>query len=95
MEAESETISAVAFKCMETKRDSRQVVLEKAREVIAKGSRVPVKLEREQDNSVDSNAICFKFNVGEDWQCVGYVARELKTYVSAAMTSKFHSKNIS
>ena len=88
VEAESETISAVAFKCMgTTKHDTRQAVLEKARELIAKGSRIPVKLEREQDNSVDSNAVCFKFNVGEGWQSVGYVARELTTYVSAAMTS--------
>ena len=50
-----------------------QYVLQRARDIKASGSHVPVKLVHEPRNPCDSRAIAFMCEVDRKWQTIGYV----------------------
>ena len=57
-EENDEEISSVAFKCLgATKQLEHQNALERAHKVTVEGGQVPVRLQFEPDNEVDSNAL--------------------------------------
>ena len=62
-----------------------QYVLQRARDIKASGSHVPVKLVHEPRNPCDSRAIAFMCEVDRKWQTIGYVVSELLDEVHAAI----------
>jgi len=53
-----------------------QEVLALAKQKIKKGETVEVKLQKEQDNLVDANAIAFVCYADSKWEWIGYVVTE-------------------
>ena len=54
---------------------------------LREGGEVPVRLQEEPKNPVDSRAIAFQCQVHENWERIGYVVREALDSVHAAMDS--------
>lgn len=82
------TSEQVVFKCIgATKSSSYQYVFERAQDIRATGSHVPVKLVHGPLNPHDSRAIAFKCEVDGQWQTIGYVVSELLEEVRAAINA--------
>lgn len=78
----------VIFKCIGASRDTHsQVVLRTARDMIANGETVPVRMIPEPTNMVDSRAIVFECQVEKKWSKIGYVVSEVLDPVHAAIRS--------
>lgn len=76
------------FKCLgSTKESSHQDTLKLARDLLEKGTAVPVQLYEEDDNPVDPQAVAFQCRLGDDtpWRTFGYVAKELTKHVRRAL----------
>jgi len=77
---------SVVFKCIGTlKQHEYQETLALAKKKIREGIVVPVKLEKEPHNPVDSKAIAFVTNVSGTWERIGYVVQEVLDEVHKAM----------
>ena len=80
------TTHTVTFKCIgATRDDNHQEALQAAAKDIKEGKDVPVRLQLEPDNPVDSDAIAFQCHVHSVWERVGYVVQEVLAEVHDAM----------
>ena len=82
------TSEQLIFKCIGTTKNSHyQYVLQRAQDIKASGSHVPVKLVHEPRNPRDSRAIAFMCEVDGKWQTIGYVVSELLEEVHDAINT--------
>ena len=80
----------VNFKVLGVTYKSRQKYIECAKNLIANGKEVPAHLEIEPHNPVDPGGIAVIFDTGPEnfgQQCVGYIPKELKKFVSPLLIS--------
>lgn len=78
----------VVFKCIGASRDSHsQLILQTARNVIASGGTVPVRMRPEPTNIFGSQAIVFECELNSKWNKIGYVVTEILDHVHAAISS--------
>lgn len=76
----------LVFKCIgATKSKDYQAVLKKARDLIASGQSVPVRLSKEPQNPYNSRAIAFTCYVDGRWKRIGYVVDEIVDEVHTAI----------
>lgn len=76
----------VKFKCIGDTLDiSYQTTLRRARDLRNSGVNVPVRLQPEPSNPVDSKAIAFVCEVDGKWHRIGYVVTEVLDEVHAAL----------
>ena len=78
----------VTFKCIGAHREEYQDTLREARNRLAKGFTVPVRLNPEPHNVKDSKAIAFQCELDGKWIRIGYVIKELLDKVHAALSDK-------
>ena len=78
----------VTFKCTGAHREEYQDTLREARNRLAKGFTVPVRLNPEPHNVKDSKAIAFQCELDGKWIRIGYVVKELLGKVHAALSDK-------
>ena len=79
---------SVIFKCIGVFKDHRyQETLSLVAKKLREGGEVPVRLQKEPKNPVDSCAIAFQCQVHENWERIGYVVRKALDSVHAAMDS--------
>ena len=78
----------IVFKCIgATKSRDYQAVLKKARNSIASGLSVPVRLSPEPHNPYNSRAIAFTCYMDGQWHRIGYVVDEIVNEVHSAISS--------
>ena len=67
----------VIFKCIGATKEHRyQELLALAKQKKSTGETVPVKLEKEPSNPIDSHAIAFMCKADKQWERIGYVVKE-------------------
>ena len=72
-----ETTHSVVFKCIGVLKEQRyQETLALAANIIQAGQEIPVQLQKEPNNPVDTRAIVFECKVDDKWERIGYVVRE-------------------
>ena len=77
---------SVVFKCIGATKEMRyQELLALANRRVRNSEIVPVKLQKEPGNPVDSNAVAFMCQADKDWERIGYVVSEALPDVNAAM----------
>ena len=77
---------SVVFKCISTlKQHEYQETLALVKRKMREGTVVPVKLEKEPLNPVDTKAIAFVTNVNGTWERIGYVVQEILDEMHKAM----------
>ena len=80
---------SVIFKCMgATKTVRSQEILAEAAQKLKKEESVGVMLRKEPKNPKDSRAIAFDCKLKNDWELIGYVAKEALNSVHEAIDSK-------
>ena len=77
---------SVVFKCIGCLKEYRyQEILAIVAKKIRQGETVPVKLQKEPDNPVDSRAVAFMCKLNDEYERIGYVVREALDSVHEAM----------
>jgi len=78
----------VIFKCIGVTKEKRyQDILKYAnKRLVDDGVKLPVKLQPEPNNKLDSKAIAFMCQDNSGWQRIGYVVRELTDEVHSAIS---------
>jgi len=67
----------VVFKCIGVTKEHRyQELLGFAKQKRKDGNTVPVKLQNEPSNNIDSQSIAFMCKADRDWEWIGYVVSE-------------------
>lgn len=79
----------VTFKCIGSVHDNNaQEVLSRISSILCKGGEVDVRVNPEQDNKYDSQAIAFQCYIDSKWQRIGYVVKECVSHVHKALQEK-------
>ena len=79
----------VVFKCIGSVRDADyQNTLRVARDLIARGETVPVRVNPEPTNIKDARALVFECEIDKEWKKVGYVVKEVLEDVRSAINKK-------
>lgn len=77
---------SVVFKCIGATKEHRyQELLGLAKQKLKDGHTVPVKLQKEPSNNIDSRSIAFMCKVDKNWERIGYVVSEALPDVHHAM----------
>jgi len=71
------------FKCIGVTKDHHYLGLAKQKR--KDGDTVPVKLQKEPSNNIDSRSIAFMCKADRDWEQIGYVVSEALPDVHHAM----------
>lgn len=77
---------SVVFKCIGAQKEIHyQEILALVAKKIKQGETVPVRVQKEPSNPVDSRAIAFECKVNDKWERIGYVVHEALDAVHEAI----------
>lgn len=65
-----------------------QETLSRMSKILCEGGTVQTKIEPEQDNQYDANAIAFMCRIDDKWNRIGYIVRECLEHVHLALSER-------